>query len=315
MGPELEFHLCAPDPASPTGWRRYVEQPSSVYTVGAHADPRGMVEKILLGCTDANLGVTAGCHEYGHSQFEVNLRHGEALDAADRAFRFRAAVKEIAASEGLLATFMGKPFNDQEGSGFHLHLSLLDEDGANVFADGDDEHGCSDHLRHFTAGLLEHAPALMAVLNPTINAYRRIDPHMLVPTRACWGYDNRFAFVRIPAEHGAATRVELRLADATANPYLATAAVLYAGLDGLRRELEPPVPVHGLIYELPEEEIGAPLPGSLPESIAALQADGYLAEALGERLVQDYLELKTSEIERNRLWVSDWDFAEYAHHL
>ena len=211
---------------------------------------------------------------------------------------------------------MGKPFNDQEGSGFHLHLSLLDEDGANVFADGADEHGCSDHLRHFTAGLLEHAPALMAVLNPTINAYRRIDPHMLVPTRACWGYDNRFAFVRIPAEHGAATRVELRLADAHREPLPGH------GRRALRRPRRhaPRARAAGAGARADLRAAGRGdrrrrCRGACPRRSPRCRPTRTCAGALGERLVQDYLELKTSEIERNRLWVSDWDFAEYAHHL
>jgi glutamine synthetase len=315
MGPELEFYLCTPDESSPSGWRRYVDQPSSVYTVGAHADPRGVLERMLLACRDAELEVTAGCHEYGASQFEINLHHSDALDACDRAFRFKAAIKELAARDGLLATFMGKPFNGQEGSGFHLHLSFVGADGANALADPDGEAGVSATLRHAVAGLLGHAPALMAVMNPTINAYRRIDPHQLVPTRACWGHDNRFAFVRVPPERGAATRLELRLADGTANPYLATAAALFAAADGLRRELEPPAPVAGLIYELPDEALGAELPNSLRDAIAALQADDALRGALGERLVSELLEIKASELERHHGWVSDWDFAEYAHHL
>ena len=140
---------------------------------------------------------------------------------------------------------MGKPFNGDAGSGFHLHLSLCGEDGANAFADTKGEEGCAQLLQHFIAGVIAHAPALMAFLNPTVNAYRRIDPHELVPTRACWGYDNRFGLVRVPPERGGATRVEMRLADGSANPYLATAALLFAGLDGIERELTPPAPWPG----------------------------------------------------------------------
>ena len=123
----------------------------------------------------------------------------------------------------------------------------------------------------------------MAFLNPTVNAYRRIDPHELVPTRACWGYDNRFGLVRVPPERGGATRVEMRLADGAANPYLATAALLFAGLDGIRRELTPPAAVAGLVYELPEEEQGDPIPLSLDAALEALEADATLREAMGAR--------------------------------
>ena len=315
MGPELEFYLLEPSASTPSGWTRYVENPTHVYTVGDHADPRGVLDKMLLALADAGLGAIGAAHEYGMSQWEINLTHSDALDAADRAFRFKAAVKDLATREGLLATFMGKPFNGDAGSGFHLHLSLCGEDGANAFADSAGAHGCAEVLRHFIAGVIAHAPALMAFLNPTVNAYRRIDPHELVPTRACWGYDNRFGLVRVPPERGAATRVEMRLADGSANPYLATAALLFAGLDGIRRDLAPPPAVAGLVYELPEEEQGDPIPLSLGTALDALESDAMLREAMGRQLVSTFLTIKRFELERYERHVSDWDLAEYAHHL
>ena len=139
VGPELEFYLCAPDPAETVGYRRYVDNPSHVYTVGQVADPRGLLTAMLHACVDMGLGAIAANHEYGRSQFEINLTHGPALQAADRAFRFKSVVKDMAAREGLLATFIGKPWNDDEGSGFHLHLSLNDGDGKNALnGPGDD---------------------------------------------------------------------------------------------------------------------------------------------------------------------------------
>ena len=315
MGPELEFYLLEHDATVPGGWRRYVENPTHVYTVGDHTDPRGVLDRMLLSLYDAGLGAIAAAHEYGMSQWEINLTHSGALDAADRAFRFKAAVKDLATREGLLATFMGKPFNGDAGSGFHLHLSLCGEDGANAFADTAGEEGCAAVLRQFIAGVIAHAPALMAFLNPTVNSYRRIDPHELVPTRACWGYDNRFGLVRVPPERGHATRVEMRLADGSANPYLATAALLFAGLDGIRRELTPPPAVAGLVYELPEEEQGEPIPLSLDAALEALEADAVLREAMGPMLVDTFLTIKRFELERYHRHVSDWDLAEYAHHL
>jgi glutamine synthetase len=315
MGPELEFYLLEPDESAPGGWTRYVENPTHVYTVGHHADPRGVLDRMLLELHDGGLGVIGAAHEYGMSQWEINLTHSPALDAADRAFLFKAAVKDLATRDGLLATFMGKPFNGDAGSGFHIHLSLCEPDSRNAFVDSSGEQGCAQLLRRFIAGVIEHAPALMAFLNPTVNAYRRMDPHELVPTRACWGYDNRFGLVRVPPERGAATRVEMRLADGSANPYLATAALLFAGLDGMRRELTPPAAVAGLIYELPEEEQGAPLPLSLDAALDALEADSALREAMGPALVDTFLVIKRSELERYHHHVSDWDLAEYAHHL
>jgi glutamine synthetase len=315
MGPELEFYLLERSETAPGGWTRYVENPTHVYTVGDHADPRGVLDRMLLLLHDAGLGVIGAGHEYGMSQWEINLTHSPALDAADRAFRFKAAVKDLATRDGLLATFMGKPFNGDAGSGFHLHLSLCHEDGANAFADSAGEEGCAQLLQRFIAGVLAHAPGLMAFLNPTVNAYRRIDPHELVPTRVCWGYDNRFGLVRVPPERGAATRVEMRLADGSANPYLATAALLFAGLDGIQRELTPPPAVAGLVYELPEEEQGDPIPLTLDAALDALEADTSLREAMGPALVDTFLTIKRFELERHHRHVSDWDLAEYAHHL
>jgi glutamine synthetase len=156
------------------------------------------------------MGTFAANHEFMNSQYEINLQHAPALTASDRAFRLKSAVKDVAAIHGLIATFMGKPFNDQGGSGFHFHFSL-DRDGDNAFADGSNPDGVSEEFRHFTAGVMAHAQALTAFLNPTINAYRRLVPDSLAPTHANWGWDNRTAFVRVPPERGGATRVEVRV--------------------------------------------------------------------------------------------------------
>src|SRR5579883_36038 len=315
LGPELEFYLCEPDASVPSGYRPYSGHHSPVYTVGHVGDPLGILERMLDNCVALGLGAFAANHEYGRSQFEINIGHAPALVSADRAFLFKALVKEMAARDGLLATFMGKPWNDDEGSGFHLHLSLSGPSAPNLFHDTQSEDGLSPLLHHVTAGILAHAPALMAVLNPTVNAYRRINPAALVPTRVNWGHDNRFTYIRIPRERGKATRVEIRVGDGTANPYLAYAAVLLAGLDGIQRELEPPPPLSGLIYELPEEEQGAPLPTSLDAALAALDGDRVIKEGLGAELVSTFTMMKNAELSRYRAWVSDWEFAEYSHRL
>ena len=242
-----------------------------VYTVGPQADPRGIVRQITEALAGMGMGTFAANHEFMNSQYEINLRHAPALTAADRAFRLKSAVKDIAAMSGLVATFMGKPFNDQGGSGFHLHISA-DRDDDNAFADRDDPDGVSDELRRFTAGVLAHAPALMAFLNPTINAYRRIVPDSLAPISINWGWDNRTAFVRIPAERGRATRMEIRIGDGSANPYLAIAATLFAGLHGLREELPLSDPVVGDAYTQGEDGGGA-IPLSLDAALDALEAD------------------------------------------
>lgn len=314
VGPELEFFLIARDATAANGIRRHVDNLSMVYTVGPQADPGGLVRRMTEDLATLGLEVFAVNHEFMNSQYEINLRHGDALTAADRAFRLKTAVKDIAAQHGLVATFMGKPFNDQGGSGTHLHISLA-RDGRNAFADPDGEHGVAGELHAFTAGVLEHAAALMAFLNPTINAYRRIQPDSLAPTHANWGWDNRATLIRIPPERGGATRIEIRVGDGAANPYLAIAAVLLAGGDGLRRGLTPPPPVSGDAYRADPEVIGEPLPASLDAALDALEQDPLLTEGLGPEIVETFLAIKRFEIERHRGWVSDWEIAEYLHHL
>ena len=311
VGPELEFFLCERDETVPGGLRRYVDNLSMVYTVGPQADPRGVVRTMNEALAGMGMGTFAANHEFMNSQYEINLRHAPALTAADRAFRLKAAVKDIAAQAGLVATFMGKPFNDQGGSGFHLHISA-DRDDDNAFADHGDPDGVADELRRFTAGVLAHAPALMAFLCPTINAYRRIVPDSLAPINISWGWDNRTSFVRIPAERGRATRAEIRIGDGSANPYLAIAAALFAGLRGLREELPLPEPVSGDAYT---QEAGGAVPTTLDAALDALEADDYLREAMGEQIVTPFVAMKRFEIERHRSWVSDWERDEYLHHL
>jgi glutamine synthetase len=314
VGPELEFFLLERDTSAPRGVRRRIDQLSMVYTVGPQADPGGLVRGITEQLSRIGLEVFAVNHEFMNSQYEINLRHAPALVAADRAFRLKSAVKDIAAQHGLVATFMGKPFNDQGGSGTHLHLSLS-RDGSNAFADPNQDHGASRELRAFSAGVLAHAPALMAFLNPTVNAYRRIQPDSLAPTHANWGWDNRACFIRIPPERGGATRAELRVGDGAANPYLAIAAVLAAGAHGLEEDLEPPPPVAGDAYRAAPELIGPALPTTLDAALDALEADARLTEALGPEIVQTFLAVKRFECERHRAWVSDWEIDEYLTHL
>jgi glutamine synthetase len=258
------------------------------------------------------LGAYAANHEYMNSQYEINLHHGEAVDAADRAFRLKAAVKDVAAINGLVATFMGKPFNDQGGSGLHLHVSL-DKDGSNAFDDADGDNGISTAMRHFLGGVMAHAPALMAILNPTINAFRRLVPDSLAPTHANWGWDNRSAFGRVPPERGPATRLEVRVGDGSANPYLAIAVLLQAGLHGLREQIDPPAPVAGDAYRA--DDGGELLPQSLEAALDALEADEVLMDAIGPEIVTPFLAMKRFEIERHRAYVSEWELTEYLHHL
>jgi glutamine synthetase len=323
VAPELEFFLLERDPDSHGGLRRYVDELSRVYTVGAVSDPRDVLLRMLLWCDELGLEAFAGNHEFMNSQYEINVKHSEALDAADRAFLLKAAVKELAVREGLVATFMGRPFADQGGSGFHLHVSLAGDDGSNAFAAEASADGISPLAGAFVAGVLEHAHGLQALLGPTVNAYKRILPDSLAPTHANWGHDNRTAMCRIPLERGARSRVEIRTGDGSACAHLITAAVLFAGLDGIVRDLTPPEPVTGDAYRLDDAHAGSRLPADLGVALDALEADTTLTEALGGELVRTFLAVKRFEVERfeeavgelDPETVSEWELEEYVAHL
>ena len=309
-GPELEFYLCQRDQEG--RWRRYADELGNVYVVGRKGDPRGLLLHMLRQLRDAGLQVTAANHEFSPGQFEINLGHSEVTGAADRSFRLKSAVQEIARQRELLATFMAKPFNDEGGSGFHVHVSLSDEGGGNIFGDPQGAGGLSVAGRHAIGGVLRHARALSALLNPTINSYKRFGPDTLAPWLIDWGLDNRSAMVRIPPERGPGARMEVRLGDATANPYLAMAAIGAAVYLGIQDKVEPPPKLEGYGYDAGKAEM---LPLRLADALDALAADSELAGVLGGYFVDSFLSYKRNEIERFERFVTDWEFREYAYHL
>ncbi|KAB1985696.1 glutamine synthetase family protein [Streptomyces triticiradicis] len=312
VGPELEYFLLEPAPETPTGWRRAPETTGAVYTAGLRADPGNHLLRTLRALRDLGLGVVTGNHEFDGGQYEINLTHSSALDAADRAFRFKAAVKELARKEGNLATFMAKPFGDAGGSGFHLHLSCEDTEGRNAFDDPSGAYGLSATARHAIAGILAHAPALAALANPTVNSYKRFGPDTLAPWLIDWGLDNRSAMVRIPPERGSGARLELRLGDASANPYLLIAGTIAAALLGVQAGEEPEAPLEGYGYDTARSAL---LPTSLSAALDALEADTALTDILGKDFTTSFLTYKRDEVKRFGRHVTDWEFTEYAYHL
>jgi len=312
VGPELEFYVLEPSPQTPTGWARYGEAPGNVYVSGLKGDPENVLLRSLRHLGDYGLEVIAANHEFSSGQFEINLWHSEAMDAADRAFRFKSAIKELARREGKLATFMAKPYNDEGGSGFHIHFSTLAEDGSAAFDGPDMPHGLSKTALSAIGGILAHAPALAALNNPTVNSYKRFGPDTLAPWLIDWGLDNRSAMVRIPPERGKAARLELRLGDASANPYLAIAAMLAGAYLGIRDKLDAADPLTGYGYDPTKAD---KLPASLPEALDALEADTELVELLGPRFIETFLAYKRDEVNRFYHFVTDWEFLEYAYHL
>jgi glutamine synthetase len=312
VGPELEFYLLERSSEAKTGWQRYGEAPGNVYTSGLKGDPQNVMLESLRLLGGYGLEVVSANHEFASGQFEINLWHGDALDAADRAHRFKTAIKELARRLGHLATFMPKPFNDEGGSGYHLHFSLWSEGGEALFGDPDGAHGLSDLARHAIGGVLAHAPALAALANPTINSYKRFGPDTLAPWLIDWGLDNRSAMVRIPPERGTASRMELRLGDASANSYLVVAGLLAAALLGIRHKTDPSEPLVGYGYDV---DRSPKLPLTLGAALDALETDEEFAELLGPRFTAAFLAYKRDEIERFNSYTTDWEFSEYAYHI
>ena len=302
-GHELEFFLFR---RTRRGLERYATGPGLVYRMDPRVDPRGVVRAMEDAVRGLGLPFVCVNQEYDPSQWEINTRYDDALKAADDAHLLKLAIKEIAAMHGLVATFMGRPMEGGT-SGYHLHISAVDEQERNLFEDPDAEYGLSELARWFIGGVLAHGRGTTAVMAPTVNAYRRFVAQELAPYWINWGPDNRSVYVRIPAERGKGTRVECRGADGTASAYLASAAEIFAGLDGVERRLDPGPAAFG-VYE---GEGWETMPFTLGEALDALEADAYVRDKLGEQFVQAFVAIKRNEVRRFSLAVTDWEIREY----
>ncbi len=271
---------------------------------------------IIYGLENMDFEIEASHHEVAEGQHEINFKYDDALATADNVATFRMVVRAIAAEHGYHATFMPKPIARINGSGMHTHVSLFTEDGENAFHDDDDEFNLSSTAHSFLAGVLEHAPAITAICNPTVNSYKRLVPGYEAPVYVAWSDRNRSALIRKPAARvPAASRVELRSPDPSCNPYLALAVIIHAGLDGVERDLEAPDPVRENIYEFDEakrEEYGIDtLPANLGQALDALQDDEVVRDALGEHVVEKFVAAKTQEYDEFRVDVSQWELDRY----
>jgi glutamine synthetase len=248
-------------------------------------------------------------NEHGGGQYEFNLKPLSGVEAIDAVCLMKLAVKEICLRRGLRASFLGKISNDPEYpvSGYHLHQSLLDQSGDNVFSDPAAPLGLSSVGRHYVGGVLEHAMALTALAAPTVTAYKRFTPGTWAPTRAAWGFDNRTAMIRVvPGSRG--LNLENRLASSDANPYLLAAGMTAAGLEGIRRRSDPGEPGTG---NLLEEKRFPPVPTTLVEAVKAFEEDAFMSEALGESFSRIYVALLRHVWGRFQSYLTDWEIQEY----
>ncbi|MGH2489597.1 MAG: type I glutamate--ammonia ligase [Candidatus Limnocylindria bacterium] len=314
-GPELEFFLLRmregriePLPHDAAG---YFDLSADLAT-----DVR---KEMMNDLEEIGIEVETAHHEVATGQHEIDFKYANALRTADNAVTFKTTLKAVAARHGLHATFMPKPIFGINGSGMHTHQSLWDDKkAANAFADAKDPYGLSAVAKSYIAGTLEHARGMIAVLAPLVNSYKRLVPGYEAPVYIGWARINRSALIRIPQiSHGQlnSTRIELRCPDPSTNPYLAFACMVAAGLDGIERKLTPPDPVEENLYHFDAAKLASrkirQLPGTLSEALAELQADGVIAEALGEHVFERFVEAKTEEWDEYRMQVTSWEVDRY----
>jgi glutamine synthetase len=311
VGPELEFFLfradTRPTPA-PADQAGYFD-----FTAGAAAAVRQQVVSALQAM---GIAVDASHHEVADGQHEIDFRPEEALRAADQIVTARAALKSMAQQHGLYATFMPKPVGGINGSGLHCHQSLSELAGeTNVFSDPKDSYGLSTTARHFIAGQLAHAPAMIAVLAPLVNSYKRLVPGYEAPVYLSWSRTNRSSLVRVPRlspNRTQAVRAELRCPDPACNPYLAFAVMLKAGLDGVKRRLPLPEPAEEDLFHVDPRARGFQmLPPSLGTALDALRDDEVVQSGLGSYIYERFVEAKAREWADYRLHVSSWEVDRY----
>ncbi len=316
-GPELEFFL----------FRRGVDggiEPLPHDQAGYFDYSTDLAQEIRQDMVDAleafGIRVEAAHHEVAVGQHEIDFEYSDALRTADNAITFKFALKAIAQQHGLYATFMPKPIHGINGSGMHTHQSLFSiADEVNAFADASNPYGLSDVARSYMAGILAHARGMIAVLAPLVNSYKRLVPGYEAPTYLTWGRTNRSALIRVPkvspGKSIEGTRVEVRCPDPSSNTYLAFAAMIAAGLDGVERGLQLGEPVEESLFEMDAATIAAKgireLPGTLGDAIAELESDQVICDALGDHVLSHFIEAKKAEWDEYRTQVSDWEVERY----
>ncbi len=316
VGPELEFFLFKRDGGPPL--RPVPHDVGGYFDFSPRDEAQQVRSEIILALEAMGIEVEASHHEVATGQHEIDFHYADALTSADNAVTVKYVVRAVAASHGLYASFMPKPIFGANGSGMHTHQSFFDAEGHNLFYSLDDAYHLSPLAYNFIAGQLAHARALAAVVAPTVNSYKRLTPGYEAPVYICWANLNRSALIRVPATRAGregATRIELRCPDPSANAYLAFAAMLAAGLDGIERDLTPPSPVNEDVYDfnerdLRERAIGT-LPGTLAEALDELEQDEVIQEAMGPVITKALLRARRAEWDEYRIQVTPWELERY----
>lgn len=314
VGPECEFFLFHTDEEGRPTTKTH--EMAGYFDVSPIDLAENVRRDIVLNLEEMGFEIESSHHEIAPAQHEIDFQYAEGLLAADNILTFKMAVKTIAKRHGLHATFMPKPKAGINGSGMHINMSLNDLDGNPVFEDTSDELGLSQVAYQFMAGILYHMRSMTILTNPLVNSYKRLMPGYDAPTYIAWSPGaNRGQLIRIPSSRGNSTRLELRCPDSAVNPYLALAACLAAGLDGIKQAMNPPKAVTENIVAMSEAEVKARgirrLPKTLGEAIEAFEGDEFLKGVLGNHIYTKYLEAKKEEWRTFRSQVTDWEIGEY----
>ncbi|MDW7730833.1 MAG: glutamine synthetase family protein [Methanolobus sp.] len=311
VGPELEFFLFAKENGKattvPNDYGRYFEFAPTDLAEDIRRD-------IVLTLTDLNFDIEASHHEVAFGQHEIDFKYDDALTTADNVVTFKYVTRTIAKTYGLHATFMPKPIATENGSGMHINLSLS-KDGKNAFYDENADMQISDTARYFIAGVLDHIKAICCIANPLVNSYKRLIPGYEAPVYITWSGANRSSLIRIPSPRGNSTRTELRSPDPSCNPYLAFAAILAAGLEGVKNKKEPPRIMDQNVFDLTLKELKErgieTLPSTISESCDCLEKDELLREKLGAHVHENILRLARAEWDAYRIQVHEWEVNRY----
>jgi glutamine synthetase len=300
---ELEFYLCD------ESWTPLYPD-IQCYSITKGAELEHIMSDVRRKLEAFGIVVEASNTEYGPAQVEINVKYGSPLEVADNAALLKYAVKEIARQHGTRATFMSKPFVGFSGNGTHLHLSLWDAGGSNVFATNDLDSGFARNslMRRCVAGLLAHQQELAAVASPTINAYKRFEDHSFAPTYVNWGGDNRGVAIRCVTDHGNATRIEVRTGSADANPHILIAGQIAAICDALDKDHELPPMCAGNAYAPQDRPL---MPRTLQDSIEAFRAGGMMRRAFGDVYANNTISLLQNEVDEFGRQVTEWEKTRY----
>ena len=316
VGPECEFFLFhTDDDGQPT---TISHEKAGYFDLGPIDLGENARRDMVLTLEDMGFEIEASHHEAAPAQHEIDFKYDEAIATADNIMTFKLAVKTIAKRHGLFASFMPKPKYGINGSGMHINMSL-EKDGKNIFFDENDQMQLSKEAYYFIGGIMEHVKGMTAITNPLVNSYKRLVPGYEAPIYIAWSATNRSPLIRIPAARGEGTRVELRCPDPSANPYLALAVCLAAGLDGIRKQIMPPAAVVKNVYEMRLDEKKAEgieaLPATLSEAVDELEKDEYILEVLGDHISRNYIAAKRTEWAEYTSQVTDWEIEQYLYKI